>query len=294
VLTYRSSTIGDVAETTRTAVVRIDTTAPQTSDDAPAGWQHEPVTLTLGASDAGSGVSSTTYAVDGSAAQQGTSVVVRGDGTHTVTYFSSDNAGNIEVARSATVRIDDNAPKVTCPQAGRWFKTKSVTARFTATDGASGVRNIAHRLGKGPWKTGSRVLIKGLGRHVVSFRATDKNGNVSAAKSCVIGIDRGRPTFTRGLPSSGRRNGLMTLRFSIKDPKPSCGGARVAKIVITNSHGKKVATITKLGKVVRTNAAVKYIVKRKLSRGSYRFWVYVIDLAGNAQKKAIPGKLVVK
>lgn len=294
VVTYRSTTIGDVSEATRTAVVRIDTTAPQTSDDAPAGWQHGPVTLTLGAGDAGSGVASTTYAIDGGAPQQGTSIVVIGDGTHSVTYFSSDNAGNVEAAKSATVRIDDSAPQVTCPQAGRWFKTKSVTARFTATDGGSGVHDIAYRLGQGPWKTGSSVLIKGLGRHVVSLRATDANGNVSATKSGVIGIDRGRPKFTRGLTSRGRRSGLITLRFRVQDPRPSCGGARVTKIVITNPRGKKVATITKLGKLVRTNATVKCRVTYKLKRGFYRFRVYVVDLAGNKQKKASPGKLVVK
>ena len=212
-ITYRSSTIGDVAEDTRTAVVRIDTTAPQTSDNAPAGWQHGPVTLTLAAGDASSGVASTTYVIDGGAQRQGTSVVVSGDGTHTVGYFSTDNAGNDEAIESATVQIDDSAPQVTCPQAGRWFKTKSVTARFTATDGASGVRDIAYRVGQGPWKTGSSALITGLGRHAVSFRATDANGNVSAAKSCVIGIDRRRPSVTRCLASLGRRSGRLTLRF---------------------------------------------------------------------------------
>ena len=39
-VTYRSWAFGDVAEPTRTAVVRVDTRAPQTSDDAPAGWQQ--------------------------------------------------------------------------------------------------------------------------------------------------------------------------------------------------------------------------------------------------------------
>jgi large repetitive protein len=294
VVTYRSSTIGDVAEATRTAHVRIDTTAPQTSDNAPAGWQHGPVTLTLNAADASSGVASTTYAIDGGAQQQGTSVVVGGDSTHTVAYFSTDNAGNVEAAGSAAVRIDDSAPQVTCPQAGRWFKTRSVTARFTAIDAASGVHGIAYRLGQGPWKTGSSILINGLGRHVVSFRATDANGNVSAATSSVIGIDRGRPKFTRGLPSRGKRSGRLALRFRVTDPRPSCGGATVTKIVVTTKHGKKVATIAGAGRVVRTNATVKCQVTYKLKRGSYRFRVYVVDLAGNKQKKAIPGKLVVK
>jgi large repetitive protein len=294
VITYRSWTIGDVAETTRTAVVRIDTTAPHTSDNAPVGWQHGPVTLTLDTADASSGVAETTYAIDGGAQRQGTSVVVSGDGTHTVTYFSTDNVGNVEAAESVAVRIDDTAPRVTCPQAGRWFKTKTVTARITATDAGSGVRDIAYRLGQGAWRTGSSVRVKGLGRHIVSFRATDANGNVCTATSSVIGIDRGRPKVTRCLGSHCKRSGQLTLRMRITDPKPSCGGARVVKIVITNPRGKKVATITKLGKVVRTNATVQCPVTYKLKRGFYRFRVYVVDLAGNKQKKASPGKLAVK
>jgi hypothetical protein len=274
--------------------VRIDTTAPQTSDNAPAGWQHGPVTLTLNAADASSGVASTTYAIDGGAQQQGTSVVVSGDGTHTISYFSTDNAGNDEAIGSATVQIDDSAPQVTCPQAGRWFRTRSVTARFTATDAASGVRDIAYRLGLGPWRTGSSVLITGLGRHVVSFRATDARGNVSATKSCVVGIDRGRPTVTRCLASLGRHSGRLNLHFRVTDPRPSCGRARVSKVIVTNSRGRRVATITKVGAVVRTNANVKCAVTRKLKRGTYRFRMYVVDIAGNAQKRVIAGKLVVK
>ena len=252
------------------------------------------MTLTLDAADASSGVAETTYAIDGGAQQQGTSVVVSGDGTHTVTYFSTDNAGNVRGHRVSHRAHRRHRAAVTCPQAGRWFKTKTVTARFTATDEASGVRDIAYRLGQGAWRTGSSVRVTGLGRHIVSFRATDANGNVSAATSSVIGIDRGRPKVTRCLASRGKRSGLLTLRLRITDPKPSCGGARVVKIVITNRRGKKVATITKLGKVVRTNATVKCRVTHKLKRGSYRFRVYAVDLAGNKQKKAIPAKLVVK
>ena len=35
-------------------------------------------------------------------------------------------------------------------------------------------------------------------------------------------------------------------------------------------------------------------MKKKLKKGSYRFKVYVTDIAGNTSKKATPGKLVVK
>ncbi|HZL63649.1 MAG TPA: hypothetical protein VFD50_01715, partial [Thermoleophilia bacterium] len=77
-------------------------------------------------------------------------------------------------------------------------------------------------------------------------------------------------------------------------PKPSCGAATVTRIVVTTSRGKKIATIAGAGRVVKTNAKVSFPVTCKLKRGSYRFKVTVVDLAGNKQKKAIAGKLVVK
>jgi len=292
-ITYRSSTIGDVWEPTRTAIVRIDTTAPQTRDNGPAGWQHGPVTFTLAASDQSSGVATTTYSIDGGAEQYGTSVSVSGDGVHTVRYFSLDNAGNRESAETAVVRIDGTAPQVTCAQAGRWFKTRTVKATLVAGDAGSGVHDVACRNGQGAWQSGGSLVLSGLGKHVVSYRATDACGNVTTG-SCVVGIDTGRPKVTRGLPSHGKKNGKLTLRFRVTDPRPGCGGATVTKIVVTSSRGRKVATIAGAGRVVRTNATVQCRVIRKLKHGSYRFRVYTVDLAGNKQKKATAGKLVVK
>ena len=68
----------------------------------------------------------------------------------------------------------------------------------------------------------------------------------------------------------------------------------MTKIVVTTAKGKKVATIKGLKTVVKTNAKVKLTVKKKLKKGSYRFKVYVKDIAGNTSKRATPGKLVVK
>jgi hypothetical protein len=48
----------------------------------------------------GSGVASTVYSVDGGKAQNYTgSFTVTSDGIHTVTFHSTDVAGNVEVAR---------------------------------------------------------------------------------------------------------------------------------------------------------------------------------------------------
>jgi len=292
-VTYRSWALGDVAEPTRTAVVRVDTRAPQTSDDAPAGWHSGAVTLTLSPSDAASGVAGTTWSLDGGATHSGTSVPVSGDGTHTVTYSSTDNAGNAEALRTATVHVDCVAPQASCAEAGRWFKTASMTATIAASDAVSGVAKVEYRLGQGDWKQGASVPVSGAGAHAISYRVTDASGNV-ATGSCVVGIDTAQPKTVKALASKGKKSGKLTLAFNVKDPKPSCGAATVSKIVVTNAKGKKVATIKGLTTVVKTNAKVKLVVKKKLKKGSYRFKVYVTDIAGNTSRKATPGKLVVK
>ena len=135
--------------------------------------------------------------------------------------------------------------------------------------------------------------VSGAGVHAVSYRVTDVCGNVTTG-GCVVGIDTARPKTVKALASKGRKSGKLTLAFRITDPKPSCGAAIVSKIVVTTAKGRKVATIKGLKTVVKTNAKVKLTVKKKLKKGSYRFKVYVTDIAGNTSKRATPGKLVVK
>src|SRR5439155_8328213 len=55
------------------AGIVVDNTAPSTTDNAPAGWQNSAVTVTLSPTDAGSGVPTTRYSLDGPAWATGTS-----------------------------------------------------------------------------------------------------------------------------------------------------------------------------------------------------------------------------
>jgi hypothetical protein len=104
-----------------------DTTPPTTTagaDPAPnaSGWNSGDVTVTLAATDeaGGSGVKQIAYALAG--AQTGgatvagaqTTVKVTAEGTTTLTYFATDQAGNVETTKTLVVRIDRSAPSVSC------------------------------------------------------------------------------------------------------------------------------------------------------------------------------------
>ncbi len=96
-----------------------DTTAPTTTATysnsyVPNTWTNQTVQVTLSATDntGGSGVANTYYTIDNGAQQTyGSSAFsVSGQGTHTITYWSVDNANNTETANSATIKIDLTKP----------------------------------------------------------------------------------------------------------------------------------------------------------------------------------------
>lgn len=92
--------------------VRIDKKAPVTTATQVVNLQARTATVTLSAMDATSGVASMKYAVDAGALQPYTRpFVVSGAGSHTVTYASTDKAGNVEATKTLAVTIAEATPK---------------------------------------------------------------------------------------------------------------------------------------------------------------------------------------
>ena len=119
---YRSADNAGNIEANESCTVKIDTTPPTTTDDADAAWHNTPVTVSLTATDPNmpdaSGVAATYYEIDGGAWTEGTSLSIpapadhSNDGIHTVSYYSTDNAGNTEATQSCTVKIDTTPPVI--------------------------------------------------------------------------------------------------------------------------------------------------------------------------------------
>ena len=131
--------------------VLIDTTPPTTTasvSPTPAGGQVSgPATITLTPTDATSGVAGTFYTIDGGAthAYAGPFTITAG-GAHTVTYWSTDVAGNTETVHTlaiqvnpiATTTVNGTVPGTlalsvgsTAPNLGAF--TPGVAATYTAT-----------------------------------------------------------------------------------------------------------------------------------------------------------------
>ncbi len=99
---------GNTESNKTSGTLKVDTVAPSTTltfnpatPNGNNGWYDgSSPTFTLSATDATSGVASTSYRIDGGSAHAYSGAVTIPDGVHTISYWSVDVAGNVENAGS--------------------------------------------------------------------------------------------------------------------------------------------------------------------------------------------------
>jgi|GEM_PF-3302203 len=178
-------------------MVPVDTIPPTTDAlGVPTGWVNHAVQITLSAADNLSGVQNTYVSLDGMPPQEATALSITAEGYHTVTYWSEDNAGNVETSHHALVPIDLTPPVVQgttniAPNAKGWFRT-DVTVQWSASDPPL----IDGHPGSGVAEVSSPVTITQEGKDIlVTGQATDNAGNVGTAQVS-LNIDKTPPTIT--------------------------------------------------------------------------------------------------
>jgi len=181
------------ANNDRIQVFRTDGVAPVTTSDAPDGWQSADVTVTLTATDAGSGVNYTRYKLNSSATATYTApIVISTEGTNTLQFFSVDKANNVEATKTATILVDKTAPDFTIED---------------VVDGASYKADVTPNVGwsESPDPTFSATLnglpyamltpVTDEGEYTLVVTATDQAGN-STTKFVHFWIDKTAPDLT--------------------------------------------------------------------------------------------------
>ena len=212
-----TTSVSDKAGNTTTATspaVKIDTTAPTTTATAPGAWNNVDVDVSLSASDALSGVKATHFTVDGGSDQTGTTVHFSAEGDFALSYWSEDNAGNVEAAHTIHVKIDKTPPTITHttdPDANQFgWNNTDVTVTFQCDDAVSGIDSCT------PPRT---VTTEGAGQPVPGT-AVDLAGN-SASDPATVNVDRTDPTISGHAAPAPNGNGWnntdVTVTFTCAD-----------------------------------------------------------------------------
>jgi hypothetical protein len=306
-ISYRSTDAAGNVEDAKSCTVNIDTTTPAGTFALSGGAA---TTMTTAVS-VGSSVSDAhgplqmRFSTDGKASWSGweayaasrSTTLPGGLGAKTVYAQYRDAAGNvlelsdgIEVVAPADV-IDPTI-SMTGAAEGKWYRS-AVLVTLTASDAGSGVASITYAIDGVETTVPSALVVVSVpaspnARHTLVYRATDVTTNTCADQTVSFTIDTTGPT-TVGKAASGRKGRAIALRYRLTDNlSPQ---ATAVKVVVKNARGKKVASFSAGTK----KTAAWYSVKWKpRAKGSYRYYVYGKDLAGNAQRKVGSARVVVR
>ena len=209
------------------APVVVDTTAPTTTSNVKATYAGSASILLTAVDNAGgSGVAHTYYILDGALQAEGLTVGTSVVGSHTLSFWSVDVAGNIEAANDATFEV--TAPPVPVPDVTAPTTTSNVKATYagsasillTAIDnaGGSGVAHTYYILDGALQAAGLTVGTSVVGSHTLSFWSVDVAGNIEAANDASFDVTAGPVVTGRTCTIDSKkmftRHGHRTMRLT--------------------------------------------------------------------------------
>ena len=256
----------------------VDTSPPASSHTLSGtpgdnGWYTTAVTITLKATDAGSGVAATYFRIAG-----GTwfpyedPLTISDEGLHTVEYYSVDGVGHAGSVLTIGIKIDGTPPAVTfvSPEPERWLSGASVTVTWAGADETSGVDRYEVSVDGNPAPTVviGQLFLDGFddGIHAVVVRAYDRAGNVAEA-TLSFGVDTRPPAVTVRFPAEGStvyESSVPVTWSSVED------GSGIAKCLVALDDGETVEAQSE-----------RSLTFPNLPDGEHRATVACVDVVGN-------------
>ncbi|MCL6456426.1 MAG: HYR domain-containing protein, partial [Gorillibacterium sp.] len=228
--------------------IHIDKTAPVTNatvSNVESGiWNHDTVTIHFASEDPLSGVESIYYKlgdhepvkVDASTAL----AEISSEGTTTISYWAADKSGNIETAKSISVKIDKSGPEISSnlsPKANeKGWNSSNVTVSLAASDANSGVKELHYKIGE----AGEAQIVQGgtatftvqtEGITPITFWAVDYAGNTAPVQSTQVKIDKTIPVLTVPADKSLEATAVRSL---VDIGKATVQDVSLPDVIVTN------------------------------------------------------------
>lgn len=228
-------------------------------------WYISDVQVTLSVTDniGGSGVAKTEYSFDDTNWNTYIAPFIINEGITTVYYNSIDEAGNVELKKNQTIKIDRTVPLITgatttLPNTNNWYNT-NVVVHFTASDEVSGIDTL----------TPDQTLSNEGASQSITGTATDNAGNSAEYIVSSINLDKTSPL----------------IESILLYPANTTAGATI-NISVSTSDNVGVAEVTANGTpLVYSNGMWNGSITAASSVGSYTTTIKAMDGAGNTVER---------
>lgn len=236
---YSIDHAGNIEEAKSTTVV-VDKTAPVTSSDILDKWHQTEVRVHLVATDDLSGVSKTFYSVDGSEFFEGTEFLLTEQGVHEVSYYSIDNAGNVEEASTELVKIDTEAPETSSNIEDKWYKN-DLKIYLTTNDNLGGVDKTYYSINGSEYQAGTSFDLTDEGIHEVMYYSVDQAGNVETTNTQKVSIDKTAPTINMDVKYEYQLGDSFDIDYLASD---NLSGIAFEEVLVNDKTYSKGDTLT--------------------------------------------------
>jgi hypothetical protein len=222
----------------------LDVTTPQISGDINGssgtnGWFISQTSVTASASDALSGLASFEVNVNntGYASYSDTTFT---DGTHTIQFRATDNAGNVTETAQQSINVDTTAPTLDLSTTGTtgqngWY-VSAITLTPTTNDATSGLYSLEATTDGVTWTNVNSPITLTDGIYTVQFRATDNAGNVSQTPSQQIKVDATTPNLSLDINGTRGQNDWYISSVTVT-PNVLDTGSGINKIEASVNNG---------------------------------------------------------
>ncbi|WP_209438000.1 OmpL47-type beta-barrel domain-containing protein [Mesobacillus selenatarsenatis] len=262
---YSVDAAGNV-EAAQSQKVKIDSKAPVTTSNVEDKWYQEAVTVEFTAIDETSGVAVTFYSVNGSEYTEGPEIVLEEDGIYEVSYYSVDNAGNVEEAINQTVKIDTQVPVTTDNVSDLWY-TNDKEVVLSAEDNFSGVDRTYYSINGSEYTKGTSFMVSEEGLNEVVYYSIDAAGNKEEAKLITVKVDKTAPEVTADMNEEYVLGSEFTIAYTAFDQQSGVATEEVTVNGVVYKNGDVIKLdqpgVYKLNIKVTDNAGLVTTVEKE-------------------------------
>ena len=279
---------GNEEELVNEKIVKIDKKVPITSDDSPTEWKNETFIITLTTTEDSLSPVTTYYKIWNIEESEpedwtmGNSILVSDDGEYNITYYSKDEAGNIEDESDIkTVHLDTIDPIVTIDEVVTPTNnaTQIITGTYTETNIASiTINDVVANLSSGTY---SAEIVLTEGNNTIKVIATDLAGNSGNTSSLIL-LDTVKPIVNITLPISNETEvENMDYYVTNANATDSSSGIKNVRVTLLDNEGDVVENLEDTVMIEGTYGYEYRITMWQLESGVYTLIVNATDNAGN-------------